>query len=36
MANFIRSRALLGRTKKDTTVIAGFRQVAWDFIDKSG
>jgi len=32
MANFIRSRALLSQTEKDITVIAGFRQAAWDFI----
>ena len=32
MANFIRSRALLGQTKKDILTIAGFGQVAWSFI----
>jgi len=39
MANFIRSKALFGQTEKDTTVIVGFKQAAYDFIlfiDKTG
>jgi len=32
MANFIRSRTLLGQTKKDILTIIGFGQVAWNFI----
>ena len=32
MADFIRSRQIHGKTKKDLSIILGFGQVAWNFI----